>query len=147
LHVHGTNDTVAVGASQPQRRLEGLDVLQEARALGLRAGDLGLDVIGAHALERIMRRPRRTDGNHATIRDTLRRCGCVVEDLSDVGRGIPDLLVLTPKGRVLLVEVKDGSQPPSKQRLTEEEVGVANRWTGHYLIVTSVDDAIRAARL
>ena len=94
-----------------------------------------------------MRRARRTDGNHAEIRTVLRQLGCVVEDLSDVGRGIPDLLVRTPKGRVLLVEVKDGSKPPSRQRLTEEEIGVANRWDGVYLVVTSVDDAIRAARL
>lgn len=39
------------------------------------------------------RRARRTDSNHAAIRDGLRAAGADVTDLSGVGQGIPDLIV------------------------------------------------------
>lgn len=93
-----------------------------------------------------MRRARHTDANHATIRETLRACMCVVEDLSDVGRGIPDLLVKTPRGTVLLVEVKNPAQPASKRRLSADEALVAARWGESYRVVQTADDAIALAR-
>lgn len=54
-----------------------------------------------------MRRAARVDGNHAEIRDAFRQCGCLVESLASVGRGVPDLLV-TKLGCVALIEVKHG---------------------------------------
>ena len=54
-----------------------------------------------------MRRAARIYGNHAEIRDAFRQCGCLVESLAYVGRGVPDLLV-TKNGVVRLVEVKHG---------------------------------------
>ena len=39
------------------------------------------------------RRARRTDSNHAEIRDGLRQAGADVTDLSGIGGGIPDLIV------------------------------------------------------
>ncbi len=93
-----------------------------------------------------MRHRRRTDRNHGQIRETLRALGCIVEDLSDVGRGVPDLLVRTRAGTVLLVEVKDGEAPPSRRGLTPDEAAFANRWTSAYVIVSTVDEAIAASR-
>lgn len=39
------------------------------------------------------RRARKTDSNHAAIRDGLRAAGADVTDLSGIGGGIPDLIV------------------------------------------------------
>jgi hypothetical protein len=93
-----------------------------------------------------MRHRRRVDRNHSEIRAVLRSLCPAVEDLSDVGRGVPDLLVRTRAGTVLLVEVKDGEAPPSRQRLTPDEAAFANRWTSAYVIVSTVDEAIAASR-
>ena len=49
---------------------------------------------------------KRTDGNHAEIRDAMRKAGAEVEDLSGSGKGMPDTLVYTADGRLLLVEIK-----------------------------------------
>ena len=49
---------------------------------------------------------KRTDGNHADIRQAMRDAGCKVYDASGAGRGFPDTVVSTPDGRVLLVEIK-----------------------------------------
>lgn len=76
----------------------------------------------------------------------LRSLCPTVEDTSDVGRGFPDLVVKTRAGTVLLVEVKDGQAPPSRQRLTPDEAAFANRWQSSYVIVSSVDEAIAVSR-
>lgn len=69
-----------------------------------------------------MRHAKRTDRNHAEIRDGLRADGWDVLDLSDVGGGVPDLCVRHPEGQIpLFLEVKDGSKPPSARALTEAE--------------------------
>ena len=70
-----------------------------------------------------MRYAKRTDNNHAEIRDGLRRAGFPVLDLSACGGGVPDLSVLVDveNKRNLFLEVKDGDKPPSAQDLTEAE--------------------------
>jgi hypothetical protein len=88
---------------------------------------------------------RRTDANHAAIVDAMRRVGFVVLDLSRVGGGIPDLWVYKA-GRAVWVEIKDGSKPPSKQRLTkaQEAFHALCRSGGVEIVtVTSVEQAIR----
>lgn len=94
-----------------------------------------------------MRRARRVDRNHGEIRAVFRSLCPAVEDLSDVGRGIPDLLIKTARGSIYLVEVKDGTKPPSARRLTDDEKRVALRWGHNYRVVESVDAAIELARL
>ena len=69
----------------------------------------------------IVRRHARVDANHAEIRSALRAEHWVVVDTSGVGSGFPDLLIAR-RGRLLLVEIKDGAKVPSAQRLTEDEV-------------------------
>lgn len=64
---------------------------------------------------------RRTDGNHAAIRDALRKVpGLVVVDTHALGDGFPDL-ALGWRGRWVLVEIKDPAKPPSARRLTPDE--------------------------
>ena len=49
---------------------------------------------------------RRTDANQPEIVQALRDAGREVQDLHEVGHGCPDLLVLCPSGRWVLLEVK-----------------------------------------
>lgn len=98
-----------------------------------------------------MRRAARQDANHTEIIKALRGVGCEVHDTSDVGGGFPDLVVKTPEiagddfkrpGRLLMVEVKDGRKPPSARKLTPAQEEFSKRWEGHWVCVTSVDEAL-----
>ena len=93
-----------------------------------------------------MRRAGRVDANQAEIVKTLRACGCKVRILSPLGDGIPDLLV-GRLGRNYLLEVKDGSKPPSARELTPAEWEFHETWTGQACVVESVEEALRAVGL
>ena len=67
-----------------------------------------------------MRTRGRVDENQAAIVRALRQIGASVQSLADIGDGCPDLLVGF-RNRIALMEIKDGNQPPSKRRLTEDE--------------------------
>jgi len=88
-----------------------------------------------------MRRKARTDANHAEIVDALRQIGASVCDLSRVGSGCPDLLV-GYRGVNLPLEVKDGSKPPSRQKLTPLEMEFRRSWRGTVRTVCSVTEAL-----
>ena len=85
-----------------------------------------------------MRRARKVDSNQSEIVEALRRAGCRVEVLSDVGRGVPDLLVQC-RLRLYLVEVKAPGES-----LTPAQRDFHDRWNCH--IVHTVDEAIQWAR-
>ncbi len=94
-----------------------------------------------------MRRAARTDTNHRDIVDALRAIGCSVCDLSGAHNGIPDLLVgIGPQGegvgKNILIEVKDGTKPPSKQKLTAEQAIFHKSWRGPLFVVNSVERAL-----
>ena len=89
-----------------------------------------------------MRRAARTDRNHAEVVKALRAVGASVADTSRVGGGFPDLVV-GMRGQSFLLEVKDGRKPPSARKLTPEQERFAAEWGGHWVCVTSVDEAIR----
>lgn len=73
-----------------------------------------------------MRRAAKVDANQSVIVKTLRAAGMRVLVLSAVGHGCPDLLVYRPATKVLrLLEVKDGSRPPSERKLTPMEEAFA----------------------
>ena len=78
---------------------------------------------------------KRTDGNHAEIREAMRDAGATVEDLSGSGRGVPDTLVRTTDDRLLLVEIKT---PTGK--LTPAQVKFHKRFPVH--IVRTVEQAV-----
>lgn len=85
-----------------------------------------------------MRQRARTDGNHAEIRDALRRHGWLVHDSSRYGSGYFDLTCVKG-GRVVFVEVKDGAKPPSARKLTEDEIEIHRRFKAYGAEVVVVE--------
>lgn len=92
--------------------------------------------------ECVMRRAARVDDNQREIVEELRRAGCSVWSLAGVGKGFPDLAVGF-RGRNLFLEVKDGSKPPCKRKLTPDEEAFHASWRGHVAVVESVEDALK----
>lgn len=91
-----------------------------------------------------MRRRGRVDGNHTEIVKALRKIGATVQSLADIGHGTPDLLVGF-RGRNVLLEVKDGSLPPSRRTLTPDEAAWSLGWKGAPVIVVyNAAEAIKA---
>ena len=86
-----------------------------------------------------MIRAARKDANHKEIAEYLIAHGASVGDLSQVKR-LCDIVV-GYKGVNELVEIKDGSKPPSQQKLTQGEQEFHDRYTGTISIVMSTDDA------
>lgn len=88
-----------------------------------------------------MRQRARIDQNHVAIVLALRAVGCSVKSLAALGKGSPDLLV--GRGFVnYLFEIKDGSKPPSRRRLTADEERFQDTWAGQYAVVNSAEDAV-----
>lgn len=90
-----------------------------------------------------MRRAAKVDSNQAEIVKALRKVGATVQVLSAVGQGCPDLLVGYRSVNVLL-EVKDGSKPPSARKLTPDEEAFHRTWRGPVFVVNDILDALRA---
>ena len=88
-----------------------------------------------------MRRAARVDDNQKEVVAAFRRCGASVQHLHMVGDGCPDILV-GYRGCNALVEIKDGSKPPSAQVLTEDEARFFEEWRGFCCVVDSLDDVV-----
>ena len=86
-------------------------------------------------------RAAKIDANQTEIVTTLRKIGATVQILSTVGQGCPDLLV-GYKGKNYLVEVKDGSKPPSQRKLTPDQVEWHRDWKGQVDVLSSVGEAM-----
>jgi hypothetical protein len=80
---------------------------------------------------------KRTDGNHAEIRDALRKCGYQVLDMHETGKGFPDLLVVSRRQTIVLLEVKTATGT-----LNEAEKEFHRDFRGPCRIVRSVDVAL-----
>ena len=102
-----------------------------------------------------MRKHGRKDANHDAVVDAARGAGCKVLSLAALGDGAPDLLVWAPllggpcqpptaPARLLLVEVKDGSKPPSKRELTADQQRFCADWPVH--VVLSPADMVALVR-
>jgi Holliday junction resolvase len=87
------------------------------------------------------RRAARIDDNQPEIVRALRAVGATVEVSSAVGGGFPDL-VCGYRGNTYLLEVKDGKKPPSKRKLTPDQVEWHDRWRGQVAIVKSINEAL-----
>lgn len=94
-----------------------------------------------------MSRAKKVDANQAEIVQTFRDLGARVAITSSAGDGFPDLVVQYrfPFNRyprkaleTLLVEIKDGSLPPSKRRLNPRQEEFHTEFVCH--IVESVRD-------
>jgi hypothetical protein len=88
------------------------------------------------------RRARRTDDNHAEIRDALRDVpGVYCQDVSAVaGLGF-DLLCNFRGGPPVFIEVK---QPATRNDLTESEKRARSHWGTTWHVVTSLEEALAA---
>ena len=85
----------------------------------------------------------RVDGNHTDIVSALREVGAQVQSLAAVGDGCPDLLVAF-RGAWHVLEVKDGSKPPSHRKLTPAEEMWLMRFDeiAPVFVVNSIDEAL-----
>lgn len=90
-----------------------------------------------------MRRAAAVDQNQSAIVDALRAVGCTVQPLHAVGKGCPDVLA-GRNGINVLLEIKDGSKPPSARKLTRDQVLWHDAWRGQVAVVTSVKEALEA---
>jgi hypothetical protein len=89
-----------------------------------------------------MRLRARVDANHKEIIMALRAIGASVVSTHQLGKGFPDALVMF-RGRLYLIEIKDGSKPPSARKLTEQEQRFALVWSECTRTVTSIDEAYK----
>jgi hypothetical protein len=87
---------------------------------------------------------RRIDANHNVIVDGVRAVGAEVQSLASVGRGCVDVLVAY-RGTWYVAEIKDGSKPPSKQKLTDDELKWHERFSvkAPVHIWRSLNDALK----
>jgi len=77
-----------------------------------------------------MRRAARTDANQTSIVGIFIASGWVVQSTASLGAGFPDL-ICARQGRVVFVEIKDGSKKPSERELTEAQQKWHKLWRGH----------------
>ena len=87
-------------------------------------------------------RAHKKDANHDEVADRIMSLGWSVFDLAKYGAPV-DLAIgkLGRSGLAALVEIKDGTKPPSKRKLTKEGEDLFKRWEGPIFIFTSPDDA------
>lgn len=90
-----------------------------------------------------MRMRAKVDANQSEIVSALRQAGVTVQHLHTVGKGCPDLLCGWQDKNTLL-EVKDGSKAPSKQKLTADELEWHSSWRGQVAVVSNVAEALTA---
>ena len=85
---------------------------------------------------------RTVDQNQQQIIDALRSIGCTVQDLSQLGRGCPNVLI-GYRGRNFLLEIKSGDRVP---KLTPREEQWIRQWDGQVGVITSIEDALAIVR-
>jgi len=90
-----------------------------------------------------MRRAAKVDANQESIVAALRKIGAKVQSLAAVGNGCPDLLV-NFRGMLTLLELKDGSKPPSARKLTPAQEKWHAEWGDAVRVVETIEQAIEA---
>lgn len=85
----------------------------------------------------------KTDGNHSKLLKQI-RCipGVSVFSTHRVGQGFVDAVIGYRKKNFLL-EIKDPAQPPSKRKLTPDEVKFHESWNGQVSVVETIDDVLK----
>jgi len=66
------------------------------------------------------RKRGRTDGNHTEVIEAMRNIGAVVYSVASIPN-FTDTLV-GYRGQLFIIEIKDGTLPPSKRKLTDGEI-------------------------
>lgn len=90
-----------------------------------------------------MRRAARVDDNHLAIVRALEKAGAAVTSLATVGDGVADLLV-SYRNRWHVIEVKDGSKPPSARKLRDRQKTWIAKQHATVAVILGVDDALLA---
>lgn len=99
-------------------------------------------------------RAAKVDANQVAIVQALRSIGASVLHLHTL-KGAADILVGHSRACSAcghetqansLIEIKDGTLPPSKQRLTVAEANFHHSWAGQISIARSVDEALAIVR-
>ena len=80
----------------------------------------------------------RTDLNHTEIVACLKQIGCTVVDLSQVGKGCPDILV-GYRGKNYLLEIKRNK----KQGLRKNQQEFFDKWFGQCCVITDEFEAFK----
>lgn len=83
---------------------------------------------------------RKIDANQPEIVAALRAIGVSVWVI-----GEPVDLLIGYRGRSGVLEIKDGSRPPSEQKLTPQQVEFFNLDRGFHRVVSTVEAALYAA--
>ena len=89
--------------------------------------------------KRVMYVAKRTDGNQTEIVEGLRKLGYSVAITSMMGKGFPDIVV-AKDFKTMLVEIKDPSQPPSKRKLTADELKFHAKWNDIVIVAETIHD-------
>jgi len=82
-----------------------------------------------------MRRASRVDTNQQSVILEAKKLGATVQPLHMVGQGCPDLIIGF-RGHNLLVEIKDGTKPPSARKLTPQQKDWHQNWRGNVYVIT-----------
>jgi hypothetical protein len=89
-------------------------------------------------------RGKKTDGNHAAIRDGLKRIPqMTVIDTTQTGGPLDLACYYKPRKRFRFIEIKDGSLPPSARKLTEKERKFIELLPDVCCVVNSLEEALR----
>jgi len=72
----------------------------------------------------------------------------IVEALRDIGASVfvmdtPCDLLVGYKSMNYLIEIKDGSLPPSERKLTQQQEIFRSTWRGQFAVATCVGDALQ----
>ncbi len=86
---------------------------------------------------------KRIDQNQNQLVKIARSMGVSVAITSGIGHGFPDSVWGFSNGQNVLVEIKDGSKPPSQRKLTKDEQKFHDNWKGHITVITNVEDALK----
>ena len=79
----------------------------------------------------------RTDANQTQVISVLEAAGALVDVI-----GQPtDLLIGSPNGKFMLIEVKDGGKVKSAQKLTKKQKAFFLRWAGYPLAIVDSPEA------
>ena len=90
-----------------------------------------------------MRHHPKLDANQPRIVRALRRSGAFVQSLASVGGGCPDLLV-SFRNSWYVIEVKDGSKPPSARARLKGQIEWALKARAHVHVVLTPRQALAA---
>jgi len=89
-----------------------------------------------------MKKHGRKDVNQKQLETVFKAYGFTTYDTSSLGDGFPDFIAGKDSNNYL-IEVKDGSKPPSKQRLTPMEERFHRTWRGNVHVLNSEEQAER----